>query len=59
LFYFYALKDADATKVASIDRSSIVCVVVFAGLFLAECISAKTVIGEILMAVGAIMISIK
>ncbi len=59
LFYFYALKSGVATKVAAIDRLSIVFVVLLAGIFLSEGFSWKSVVGSLMMAVGAILISLK
>ncbi len=59
LFYFYALKTGAATKVAAIDRLSIVFVVLLAGIFLSEGFSWKSIFGSLLMAVGAILISWK
>ncbi|MBT4121200.1 MAG: EamA family transporter [Candidatus Magasanikbacteria bacterium] len=59
LFYFIALKHGDASKVVAIDRLSIVFVVILAGIFLAEGFTWKSVSGAILMAGGAILISLK
>lgn len=59
LFYFYALKSGVASKVAAIDRLSIVFVVLLAGAFLSEGFSWKSIIGSLMMSVGAILISLK
>lgn len=58
LFYFLALKYADAPKVAAIDRTSIVFVVLLAALFLGDALGWKSVLGALLMVSGAIMISL-
>lgn len=59
LFYFFALKYGLASRVAAIDRLSIVFVIVLAGLFLGETFGWKAGLGAILMAAGAILITIK
>ena len=59
LFYFFALKYGLASKVVAIDRLSIVFVVVLAALFLGEALGWKTVLGAVLMVVGAILIVLK
>jgi transporter family protein len=59
LFYFFALKTGLATKVVAIDRLSLVFVVIFAALLLGEHIGWKTVIGALLMILGAIIITLK
>ncbi len=59
LFYFAALKSGQATRIAAIDRLSIVFVLIFAVLFLGESFKVKSVIGAALMAVGAILMTIK
>lgn len=56
LFYFYALKNGPAGGVAALDRLSIVFVVVFAALFLAESLTWKTGLGALVMALGAFLI---
>ncbi len=58
LFYFYALKHGDASKVSAIDRTSIIFVVILAALFLGEKLGIKAVAGAILMILGAILISL-
>ncbi len=59
LFYFYALKFGTAGRVVAIDRLSIIFVIIFAALFLGESLTWKTGLGAAIMAVGAILISLK
>lgn len=59
LFYFAALKNGAATRVAAIDRLSIVFVLIFAILFLGESFRVKPAVGAALMAVGAILMTLK
>ncbi|MBU6415527.1 EamA family transporter [Patescibacteria group bacterium] len=59
LFYFAALKIGDASRVASIDRLSIVFIVILAALFLGEGFGWKAIAGAALMAVGAILITLR
>jgi len=59
LFYFFALKHGQAVPVVAIDRLSIVFVLVLAALFLGEAFTLKSLAGTILIAAGAILISIK
>lgn len=59
LFYFLALKNGLATKVAVVDRLSLVFVIILAALFLGEHIGWKTAIGAVLMIIGAIVITLK
>ena len=58
LFYFLALKIGDASKVAPLDRLSMVFVVVFALLLLGEKIKLAGIIGVVLMTLGAVLISV-
>lgn len=58
LFYFFALKNGPTNGVVAIDRLSIVFVFIFTLLFLGEHFTIKTLIGVILMAIGAILISL-
>jgi len=58
LAYFYALKMADASKVAPIDRTSVLFVLVLAFVFLGEKIELKTVIGAIAVVIGTILIAV-
>ncbi|MFA4872311.1 MAG: EamA family transporter [Patescibacteria group bacterium] len=59
LFYFFALKSGDASKVVAIDRLSILFVIVFAVIFLGETLGWKQALGAILMAAGAILITMR
>jgi len=55
LFYFLALKSGPATTVVAFDRLSIVFVLILAALFLNESLTVKTVIGGILVVIGALL----
>lgn len=59
LFYFLALKVGLATRVATIDRLSLVFVIILASLFLGEVLTWRTVIGALVMVSGAIIINLK
>jgi transporter family protein len=59
LCYFRALQLGEASKVAPIDKLSVVFVLVFAAMFLGETLSMKTVIGGMLIAVGAVVLALK
>ena len=52
-FYFLALKDGPASKVAALDRLSLALVVIMAVFFLSEKLTWQTGIGALLMTVGA------
>ncbi len=58
IFYFLALQYGKVSQVASIDRLSVVFVIVFALLFLGEKITLQTAIGVALVASGAILIAV-
>jgi len=57
LCYFHALRVGPASRVAPIDKLSVVLVIVFAALFLGERITPGKAVGVLLMAVGAIVIA--
>lgn len=57
--YFRALKAGDASKVAPIDKLSLVLVAVFAVIFLNERPSTKDWIGIILVSAGVILIGLR
>jgi transporter family protein len=59
LFYFFALKYGLASKAAAIDRLSIVFVIILAALFLGESFGWRPTLGAVLMAAGAILITMK
>ncbi len=56
IFYFAALKLADASKVAVLDRMSLVLVIILAAVFLGEKFSLKMALGAALMVGGALLI---
>ncbi len=57
LCYFRALQLGDASRVAPIDRMSVLVVVVIATLFLGERLTAGVAFGALLVFVGSIFIS--
>jgi transporter family protein len=57
LFSFYALKLGDASRVAPIERSSLILSIFFAVIFLKEKITLQIVLGALLMVAGAIIIA--
>lgn len=59
LFYFLALKIGPVAGVVSIDRLSIVFAVILATLFLSEQLTLRMGIGIVIMAIGAILVSLK
>jgi len=58
LFYFRALQVGKASQVAPIDKLSLVITIILAAVILKEKVSLSTLIGGILMAVGALLISL-
>lgn len=58
LFYFGAIKMGDVSRVAPIDRLSLVFAVVFAVMFLGEKVNAPTIFGAALMAIGALVVAV-
>lgn len=58
LFYFRALQLGQASRVAPIDKLSLVLTIIFAGLFLGERISWQVFFGAILMTIGTIVIAV-
>jgi transporter family protein len=56
IFYFKALETGNVSKVAPIDKLSVVFVMILAFLFLKEPIDMKTMIGGALIAIGAIVL---
>jgi bacterial/archaeal transporter family protein len=59
LCYFHALRVGEASRVAPIDKLSVVLVIVFAAAFLGERLTPAKGIGALLMAAGAIVIATK
>jgi transporter family protein len=58
IFYFKALETGNVSKVAPIDKLSVVFVMILSFLFLHETMDIKTIIGGALIAVGAIVLVI-
>jgi transporter family protein len=58
IFYFKALETGDVSKVAPIDKLSVVFVMIIAFVFLGEPLSAKSVIGGLLIAAGAVLLAL-
>ena len=56
IFYFKALETGNVSKVAPIDKLSVVFVMLFAFVFLGETMDLKTIIGGALIAVGALVL---
>ncbi len=54
LCYFKALQMGKVTPVVAVDKFSLVLTIVFAALFLSETMSAKTIIGCILITIGTL-----
>jgi len=59
LFYFAALKLADASKVAPVDRASVLIVMVLATFFLGEKITLKTATAGVLIFIGLLLLAAK
>lgn len=58
VFYFYALKVGEASKVAPIDKLSLVLTIIFAAFILGEKITWMKGIGAVLMTIGMVMIAL-
>lgn len=58
LFYFYALKVGEASKVVPIDKLSLVLTIIFAGIILHEKITFQITLGAVIMTAGAIVIAL-
>jgi len=58
LLYFAALKMADASKVAPVDRASLLFVLVLSALLLGEQITLKTAIAGTLIFIGVLLLAI-
>ncbi len=56
IFYFKALSEGDASKVAPIDKLSVAFVIILAAIFLKEAITIKTAIGAALIIGGSIVL---
>jgi transporter family protein len=57
--YFRALKVGDASKVAPVDKLSLVLVAVFAVLFLHERPSGREWLGIVMVGVGVLVLALK
>ncbi len=57
LFYFYALKVGEATKVVPIDKMSLVLTIIFATVLLHEKFTWQIALGAILMTAGTLVIA--
>jgi bacterial/archaeal transporter family protein len=58
-FYYKALKAGDVSTIALIDKGSFVVAVVLAWLFLKEQITARVVIGSVLILAGLVVVARK
>ena len=59
LFYFKALQSGDASRVAPIDKLSVVITICLSFLFLKEPVSLKVIIGALLITGGSVIMLIK
>lgn len=59
LFYFKALQTGDVSRVAPIDKLSVVMTICLSFLFLREPVSLRVVIGALLITCGSIVMLIK
>lgn len=59
LCYFRALQLGEASRVAPLDKLSVVFVVVFAALFLGERLTMTGIAGAAFIAIGALLLAIK
>lgn len=59
LFYFRALQLGPASRVAPIDKLSLVFTIILAGIFLREKLTLPIVLGAALMSIGAILTTLK
>lgn len=57
--YFHALKLGDASQVAPVDKLSVVLVVAFAALFLGERLSPIHWLAVLMIAAGAVMLTLR
>lgn len=58
IFYFWALKVGKASQVATLDRLSVIFVIILAALFLGEKIGWKTGLGALIMTAGAVLVAL-
>jgi transporter family protein len=59
LCYFRALQLGQASRVAPLDKLSVVFVLVFAAVFLGERVTSATVVGAGLIAAGAVILALQ
>ena len=59
LFYFKALQSGDVSKVAPIDKLSVVITIFLSCLLLKEQVSPKVILGAVLITAGSIVMLIK
>ncbi len=59
LCYFRALQLGDASRVAPVDKLSVVLVILFAAIFLGEPLTWRTIAGGGMIALGATIIALK
>ncbi|RYX80388.1 EamA family transporter [bacterium] len=57
LFYFGAIKAGDVSRVAPVDRLSLVFSIIFAAVFLSEKITTPVLVGGGLMVIGALIVA--
>jgi transporter family protein len=57
LCYFAALEKGPASSVAALDRTSVIFAVVMAGVFLAEEVTMRVMVGALLVAAGATLVA--
>jgi transporter family protein len=58
IFYFKALETGNVSRVAPIDKLSVVLVMIFAFVFLGEQVTIKTVLGGLLITAGAVLLAL-
>lgn len=59
LFYFKALQAGDVSRVAPVDKLSVVITIVLAFVFLHETVSPRVIAGAVLITAGSIVMLIK
>ena len=59
LFYFKAMQTGDVSRIAPIDKLSVVITIFLACLFLKEPVSTKVILGALLITAGSIVMLIK
>jgi len=58
LFYFRALQIGDISKVAPIDKLSLVLTIILGAIILKEKVNVMIVLGALIMSIGAILITL-